>query len=69
MLIVRRMQRGLSGEIRAVSHIEARVAEAQKMGFTRCVLPKGVAKRLAKSAQSIQIEAAARLDAALEVIF
>lgn len=60
---------GLTGEIRAVSQIEARVTEAQKMGFTRCVLPKGVAKRLAKSTQSIRIEAVARLDAALEVIF
>ena len=60
---------GLTGEIRAVSQIESRIAEAQKMGFTRCVLPKGVAKRLTKPAQLIQIEAVARLDAALELIF
>ena len=60
---------GLTGEIRAVSRIEARLAEAQKMGFTRCVLPKGVAKRVTQSEPALQIETAGRLDAALELIF
>ncbi len=31
---------GLSGEVRAVSQAPQRVAEAVKMGFTTCVLPK-----------------------------
>jgi DNA repair protein RadA/Sms len=31
---------GLSGEIRAVSHIDYRVKEAIRLGFTRIVLPK-----------------------------
>lgn len=31
---------GLSGEVRAVSMAEQRVAEAKKLGFTRCILPK-----------------------------
>lgn len=30
---------GLAGELRSVSHIEARVSEAFRLGFTRCVLP------------------------------
>lgn len=30
---------GLAGEIRSVSHAEARVSEAARLGFTRCVLP------------------------------
>ena len=30
---------GLAGELRAVSHIESRVSEAFRLGFTRCVLP------------------------------
>jgi len=60
---------GLTGEIRAVSQIEARLAEAQKMGFTRCVLPKGVAKRVTQSEPALQIETAGRLDAALGLIF
>ena len=31
---------GLSGEIRGVSHIKARVKEAEKLGFKRCILPE-----------------------------
>lgn len=30
---------GLSGEVRAVSQIQARVQEAKKLGFTTCVIP------------------------------
>jgi len=32
---------GLSGEVRAISHIDRRVAEAARQGFTRCIVPKG----------------------------
>ncbi len=31
---------GLTGEVRGVSHVEQRLAEAIKMGFTRCILPR-----------------------------
>lgn len=31
---------GLTGEIRGVSYVEQRLAEAIKMGFTRCILPR-----------------------------
>lgn len=31
---------GLSGEVRAVNMAQQRVAEARKLGFTTCVLPK-----------------------------
>jgi DNA repair protein RadA/Sms len=37
---------GLAGEIRSVSQMEQRLAEAVKMGFTRVVMPKGSARRL-----------------------
>jgi DNA repair protein RadA/Sms len=30
---------GLSGELRAVSHLETRLKEAAKLGFKRCLLP------------------------------
>ena len=30
---------GLTGEIRGVSHVEQRLRESVKMGFTRCILP------------------------------
>ena len=31
---------GLSGEVRSVSQPELRVAEAKKLGFQTCILPK-----------------------------
>ncbi len=31
---------GLSGEIRAVNHIEKRINEAQKLGFKRIIIPE-----------------------------
>jgi DNA repair protein RadA/Sms len=37
---------GLGGEIRAVSHMEKRVAEAAKMGFTSVVLPATNRRRM-----------------------
>ncbi|NLS45452.1 MAG: DNA repair protein RadA [Firmicutes bacterium] len=30
---------GLSGEVRAVNRIESRIAEAEKLGFKRCIIP------------------------------
>lgn len=38
---------GLTGEIRAVSHIGMRLAESKKMGFKRCIVPYSNTKRLA----------------------
>ena len=37
---------GLAGEIRSVSNLEARVAEAVRLGFTRCVVPYHGLKKL-----------------------
>lgn len=37
---------GLAGEVRAVTQIEARIREAERMGFTRIVLPQGSLKSL-----------------------
>ena len=39
---------GLSGEVRAVSRAEARVAEAARLGFTKIVLPARSANQLKK---------------------
>lgn len=46
---------GLSGEVRAVSMAEQRVAEAKKLGFTRCILPK-VALQNMQSVGGIKLE-------------
>jgi DNA repair protein RadA/Sms len=40
---------GLAGEIRAVPMAEQRLAEAKKLGFTRCILPAQNRARLETS--------------------
>lgn len=37
---------GLGGEIRAVSHLEQRVREAERLGFSKCIVPKHSLKAL-----------------------
>jgi DNA repair protein RadA/Sms len=36
---------GLSGELRAVSQLEARLGEARKLGFKRCIIPRSPRRR------------------------
>lgn len=50
---------GLTGEIRAISQVEARVAESVKMGFTRCLIPTSNLKRMTatKAVELIGIKA------------
>ena len=42
---------GLGGEIRRVSHVEKRIREAEKLGFTRCVVCARNTKGLPESAR------------------
>ncbi|MFC1495784.1 DNA repair protein RadA [Candidatus Margulisiibacteriota bacterium] len=58
---------GLTSEVRAVSQIEARIAEAEKLGFKNIILPKGNLSQIKKN--KLQISAVANLKAALEVVF
>ncbi|MFC1871568.1 DNA repair protein RadA [Chloroflexota bacterium] len=44
---------GLSGELRAVSHLERRVAEAARLGFKWCIVPKSEAKLKTKDIEVI----------------
>ncbi|MDO4547326.1 MAG: DNA repair protein RadA [Clostridia bacterium] len=39
---------GLAGEVRAVSHIERRVAECVRMGFNHIIIPKGNERAISK---------------------
>jgi DNA repair protein RadA/Sms len=57
---------GLAGEVRAVAQVEARLAEAEKMGFKRVVLPKGSARRL--EASRLQLVAVETLGQALSAL-
>ena len=39
---------GLTGEVRAISHIEKRIIEAKKLGFKRCLIPSSNLKGIKK---------------------
>ena len=39
---------GLGGEIRSVSHLEQRIAEARRLGFTKCIVPRHSLKNMRK---------------------
>lgn len=59
---------GLTGEIRSVSHVQSRVKEAAKMGFTKCLVPTGAVKQLSK-VNGMTIESIRFLKDAMEVLF
>lgn len=46
---------GLAGELRAVTGVEQRIREAERMGFERCVLPKACLKGFDKTKYSIEV--------------
>ena len=37
---------GLTGEIRAVSHMNQRLGEVSRLGFTKCIIPRGGSEKL-----------------------
>jgi DNA repair protein RadA/Sms len=59
---------GLTGEIRAVSHAQARIKEAAKMGFTTCLVPASALKQLSR-VRGMTIESVRFLNEAMEVLF
>ena len=60
---------GLAGEIRAVSRIERRIAEAHRLGFTRILIPKANAKSLQQRNYDIEIVPCDRVDHAFRTLF
>ncbi|MDD7517552.1 DNA repair protein RadA [Ruminococcus flavefaciens] len=59
---------GLGGEIRSVSHIVQRIREAERMGFTTCVVPKQSMSAIDPKDYSIDIIPASTLKQAFAVI-
>jgi len=59
---------GLAGEIRAVSQPEVRIKEAKKLGFGRCLLPKGNAEACSRieGVELVPVESVREL---MEVLF
>ena len=60
---------GLSGELRAVTRIEQRLSEAEKLGFNTIVLPKNNLKGIKTDQRKIKIVEAARVEDAFRHLF
>lgn len=58
---------GLAGEVRAVSMAEQRISEAQKLGFTTCILPKASLEGL-KSKSEIKLIGVRNVSEAIDLI-
>lgn len=59
---------GLSGEVRSIPRILERVKEAERLGFTKCVVPKACIKQLATLKDSIEIIGVSNLKHALSLL-
>ena len=59
---------GLSGEIRTVPRILERVKESQRLGFTRCVVPKACMKQLASVKNDIELIGVSTLAGAISLL-
>ena len=59
---------GLSGEVRSVSRISARISEAARLGFTKCVVPRSCLKQI-KSKVDIEVIGVRNLHEAIANVF
>lgn len=59
---------GLTGEVRAIGQVEARVAEIRKMGFTRCLLPESNVRRMTR-VDGIEVIGIRTVGQAVETLF
>jgi DNA repair protein RadA/Sms len=57
---------GLSGELRSVGHIEARLNESAKLGFKRCILPRSIQRALGETVP-LEVLGARSLNEAVEM--
>lgn len=59
---------GLSGELRSVPRAEARVNEAARLGFTKCIMPKACLKQLSGCPESLELIGVRSLGQAISII-
>lgn len=59
---------GLSGELRSVPRAQARIVEAARLGFTKCILPKACLKQISNVPSSIKLIAVSNLGEAVATI-
>ena len=60
---------GLSGEVRPVSRIEQRIAEAEKLGFTHIIVPKYNMQGIARKKFNIDLVPVRKVEEALRTLF
>ena len=59
---------GLSGELRSVPKAEARINEAARLGFTKCIMPKSCLKQITVCPPSLKLIGVSSLAEAITVI-
>ena len=60
---------GLSGEVRPVSRVEQRIAEAEKLGFNHIILPSYNLKGINPKKYAIQLHPVKKVEEALRLLF
>ena len=60
---------GLTGEVRTVMQLDARLVEAQRLGFKRCIVPHSARKTKNLPARGIDISFVKNLSEVFEQIF
>jgi DNA repair protein RadA/Sms len=58
---------GLSGELRAVGQLSARLKEAAKLGFHRCIVPRTIRRRSESPPEGLEVVQARSIHQALEM--
>lgn len=58
---------GLSGEVRSVNMVEQRIAEARKLGFKQCILPKVCVKNI-QQVDGMQLKGVENVRETLEIL-
>lgn len=58
---------GLGGEIRSVSHLEQRIIEARRLGFSKCIVPRHSLKNIRKF-EDIEVIGVSNLRQAFEAV-
>jgi DNA repair protein RadA/Sms len=59
---------GLAGEVRAIGHMDMRVREAERLGFTKFIMPKGNKDR-GKKGSGLQLQGVANIQEVLAHLF
>ncbi len=59
---------GLSGELRSVPRAQARINEAARLGFTKCILPKACIKQISTCPDSLELIGVTSLSQAIAYI-